>query len=460
MLLIPLAALVLAAPPDMPAQAAAAVSPDRLKADVEKLAAFGTRHTLSDSKSPTRGIGAAREWLKSELTKAGEKSNGSMTVEFEPFDAPPAERIPNGAHIVNVVGVLKGTDEDAAKRRVYIVGHYDSRNGKELDATNDAPGANDDASGTASVLEAARVLADQPLRATVVFLCSAGEEQRLYGATYRASQAAAAGEDIVAVLNNDIIGDPATEAGGDPGVVRVFSENVPRNPPAELLAKIRAAGAEFDSPSRQLARFVEETGRDVPLIPQLKPVRVDDTGITPRLSPPVLPKLVFRPDRFMRGGDHSAFNDAGYAAVRFTTGAEVYDRQHADVTQKDGKPYGDVPAFVDAAYLAGVARLNVATIVRLAMAPPPPKNVRILTGKNDLNNTTRFRWSANHDPLTDHYELVWRDTTEPLWTHSKPIGLVSELAVDTSKDNNFFGVRAVSKDGYKSVVSFAMSAKE
>ncbi len=419
------------------------VSPTRLKSTVESLVAFGTRHTLSDATSPTRGIGAARNWIKSEFEKCADKSNGRMAVSFEEFDVPEGRRIPKGgAHLVNVMAVLMPKDAPADDRRIYIVGHYDSRNGGENDITADAPGANDDASGTAAVLEAARVLAGQSLPCTIVFLAVAGEEQGLYGSQYRASQAAAAHEHIVAVLNNDIVGDPALETGGRATDVRVFSEGIPRNPSAEKLAEIRAASAESDSSSRQLARFVDET-RD-PLVLTVKP------------------RLIFRPDRFLRGGDHSSFNEAGFPAVRFTSSSEVYARQHANISEKDGKPYGDLPSFVNFNYLAGVTQINIATILRIALAPPSPENVRIITA--ELGNSTTLRWSEGSGgaiaPKTDHFELVWRATTDANWTHSRDVGKATEVVIDTSKDDHFFGLRAVAADGHKSIVSFAWQAKK
>lgn len=425
--------------PAAPQRIADGVSAARLKRDVETLAGFGTRHVLSETASPTRGIGAARNWIKSEFERSATLSEGRMSVSFEEFDVPEGRRIPKGgAHLVNVVATLRGTDEQAAVRRIYIVGHYDSRNGGEMDATGDAPGANDDASGTAAVLEAARVLAKEKLPCTVVFLATAGEEQGLLGAKFHAEQAGARGERIVAVLNNDIVGDPCVETGGRKTDVRIFSEAVPRNPSAEKLAAIRAVSAESDSPSRQLARFVAETGALIKV------------GLTPR--------MVFRPDRFMRGGDHSAFNEAGFTAVRFTASSEVYERQHANVTEKDGRPYGDVASFVDADYLASVAKLNIATLVRIALAPPTPVDVRIVTEK--LGNETTLRWSADHDPKTRGYVLVWRDTTDPTWANAKNLGLVSEITVPTSKDDHFFGLRAVSAEGYQSVVGFAWEGKK
>ncbi len=424
----------------LPHQCAAQVSGERMKADVEKLASFGTRHTLSDAASPTRGIGAARNWIKAEFEKIAATSDGRMAVSFEEFEAPEGKRIPKGgAHVVNVMAVLKGQGEGgAADRRVYIVGHYDSRNADEMDAAADAPGANDDASGTAAVLEAARALAPHPLAVTVVFLATAGEEQGLLGAQYRASAAAAAGEKIIGVLNNDIIGDPGLEAGGQPDNVRVFSEGLPRNPSAERLAEIRAAGAENDSPSRQLARYVDETGSTYRML--------------------MFTRLVMRQDRLMRGGDHAAFNEAGFPAVRFTSAAEVYDRQHANVTTVDGRPYGDLPAFVKSAYMEGVAKLNVATIVRLSMAPGAPEDVRIVADKPGQKTT--LRWKEPADARAAKYEVVWRDTTELRWTHSIEVAKGSEATVDASKDDNLFGVRSVSPEGHKSVVVFAGPAKK
>lgn len=421
-------------------QCAAAVSGDRMRADVEKLASFGMRHTLGDAQSPTRGIGAARNWIKGEFEKAAAASGGRMAVMMEEFDVPAGRRIPpGGAHLVNVMAVLRGQGPAGApERRVYIVGHYDSRNADAMDGAGDAPGANDDASGTAAVIEAARALAPHPLAATVVFLATAGEEQGLLGAQYRASAAAAAGETVIGVLSNDIIGDPGLESGGQDNVVRLFSEGLARNPSAERLAAIRSASAEGDSPSRQLARFVEET------------------GFTYRML--VGTRLVMRPDRLMRGGDHLAFNEAGFPAVRFTSAAEVYDRQHANVTTRDGRPYGDLPAFVKGAYMEGVAKLNVATIVRLAMAPGAPEDVRVVA--DVPSQKTTLRWTEPRDARAVKYEVVWRDTTEPRWTHAKEVEKGTEATVDASKDDNFFGVRSVSAEGHKSVVVFAWPAKK
>lgn len=420
-------------PPPLPAQVMAEISAARVKANVEKLAGFGTRHTLSDTESETRGIGAARRWIKSELKSYGPK----LIVFFDEFDAPKSTRLPEGGRVVNVVALLPGTMKET-KRAYYVVGHYDSRNGDAMDAKGDAPGANDDASGTAVVMEIARVLAERPLESTVVFLCTAAEEQGLIGAKFHADRAAAEkGLDIRGVLNNDIVGDPGSPAGPIRDRIRLFSEGLPRNPTAEQLAQLRALSAESDSPSRQLARFIHETAEQ------------EKTAIRP--------ELVFRPDRFLRGGDHSAFNEAGFPAVRFTVMHERYDRQHQNITEKDGRPYGDVPEFVDADYVGNVARLNAAVLVRLANAPSAPARARVLT--KELQNDTTVKWDAAPEPDVAGYEIVWRQTTSPLWEHAIDVGNLTEKTIPVKKDDAFIGVRAYDKDGYRSPVSFCAAGQ-
>lgn len=431
------------APPAMAASVVSDVDSQRTRSYVVSLAGFGTRHTLSDTTSATRGIGAARNWIKSELEEFSRAGGGRLQVSFEQFEQPPMARMPKGGTIVNVVAVLPGSMPEAQKRRYYVVGHYDSRNGETMDVTGDAPGANDDASGTAVVLELARVLAGRKLDATVVFLATAGEEQGLLGAVYHADQAAARGETILGVLSNDIVGDPSVppSVGGTGDArtrIRIFSEGLPRKASAEKLAEMKNLAGECDSRSRQVARFVDEVARWHAL--------------------PVQPMLIFRPDRFLRGGDHSAFNDAGFPAVRFTTVHENYDRQHANITEKDGKAYGDVPEFVDEQYLGGVARLNAAALVHLANAPSSPPNARIITAS--LANDTTLRWDASPEPDTAGYEVLWRLTTEATWTHCKDAGTSRDITLPLSKDDVFFGVRAYDKDGYRSPAVFPVAAKE
>ncbi len=431
-------------PPALAARVALEVNAATTKSYVGALAGFGTRHTLSDATSTTRGIGAARNWIKATLDEIAAASGGRMQVRLETFEQPPVTRVPTGGTLVNVVAVLPGTMPEAAGRRYYVVGHYDSRNEGTMDVTGDAPGANDDASGTAVVIELARVLADKQLDATVVFLATAGEEQGLLGAAYHASEAVKRGEQILGVLNNDIVGDPTGPMQADGKMlaardrIRVFSEGVPRNPSAEKLAGIRNLAGESDSASRQLARHVNFVG--------------EWHGMAVR------PMLVFRPDRFLRGGDHLAFNDAGFPAVRFTTVYENYDRQHVGVTTKDGKAYGDVVEYVDTEYLGNVARLNGAALVHLANAPSSPTNARLVTAQ--LDNNTTVRWNASPEPDVAGYEVVWRLTTEATWSRVHDAGASLEATIKLSKDDYFFGVRAYDKEGYRSPAAFPIAAKE
>jgi Zn-dependent M28 family amino/carboxypeptidase len=417
------------------AQAIAEITPERAKRDVEELVKFGTRHTLSDTSSPTRGIGAARAWIKRELEGIAQASGrtGDLAIDVS-YDAhtQPADgkRIPKDTEIVNVVAVIPGAMPEARARRYYVIGHYDSRASDPLDGTSDAPGANDDASGVAVVLEAARVLSKRRWDATLVFVATAGEEQGLYGAKLHAKAARAAGLDVRAVLNDDIVGDP----GASRRAVRVFSEGLPAS--ATDFADIRKLASESDSPSRELARFVAEVGA--------------------LYAPGVEPALVFRPDRFLRGGDHLAFNEQGFPAVRFTTVEEAYERQHQNVREEKGVRYGDVPEFVDGAYLAAVARLNAATLAHLANAPAPPADARIVTA--ELGHDVVMRWTRSPDSDVAGYTIVWRPTTSAVWTESKDVGDVAEARLALNKDDLFLGVRAYDRDGYLSPVAFARAA--
>lgn len=426
--------------------AADSITPEASIAIVHRLADFGTRHTLSDTTSTSRGIGAARTWVAEQLRSYGPR----LQVSLEEFDAPVGPRIKDSVKVANVVAVLPGTDPAAASRRVYVVAHLDSMNANVMDPHGDAPGANDDASGCAVVLESAHALASQNLRSTVVFLCTIGEEQGLVGAKYHADSARTRDENIIAVLNNDIVGDPSAPAstspsGGfeaQPTVIRVFSEGLPRSATTEQNARIRALSGESDSPSRQLARSIAEIAV------------LEQTAVQPR--------LVFRLDRFLRGGDHSMFNQAGFPAVRLTASNENYDRQHQNVTgppQIGGgkaRETGDVVRFVDPTYLANVARLNAKSIIHFANAPQSPRRVRIITAK--LENASTLKWDPSPD--ADGYEVVWRDTTSPTWTFSRDVGNVSEVTLPISKDDFFLGLRSYRSDGYRSVVVFADQATE
>jgi Zn-dependent M28 family amino/carboxypeptidase len=411
-----------------------AIDARRIEEAIRKLVSFGTRNTLSEQNNPNRGIGAARDWLFSEFTKAAEQSGGRMTVEKQSFEQAKGDRIPAPITITNVVATLKGTQPESQSRIYVVSGHYDSMCGSATNATCDAPGANDDASGTAAVLEMARVMAKHEFDATIVFMAVAGEEQGLYGSTYFAEQAKQKEMNIEGMFTNDIVGNSLGGNGvRDARTVRVFSEGVPSSETIEQANTRRGVGGENDSPSRQLARFIAETAsRDVPGMKVM---------------------MVYRRDRYLRGGDHRPFLERGYAAVRFTEPNEDYRHQHQNVRIENGVQYGDLPEFVDFNYIANVSRVNAAALAMLALAPARPKNVGIVTAR--LTNDTDLKWDANKEPDLAGYEIVWRDTTSPVWTNTLAVGNVTSYTVKgMSKDNFFFGVRAVDKSGNRSQVSF------
>jgi hypothetical protein len=405
-----------------------------IEATIRKLVSFGTRNTLSEQNDPKRGIGAARDWLYAELLKAAEASGGRMTVEKQSYEQAKAPRVPQPTIVTNVVATLRGTQPQSVDRIYVVSGHYDSMCNTPTDAKCDAPGANDDASGTAAVLEMARVMAKYEFDATIVFMAVAGEEQSLLGSTHFAEQAKQKNWNIDAMLTNDIIGNTLGGNGvRDRGNVRVFSEGVPSNEtPAEATTR-RSVGGENDSASRQLARFIKETQET--FLPQIKVM------------------LVYRRDRYGRGGDHIPFLERGYPAVRFTEVNEEFRHQHQNVRVENGVQFGDLPEFVDFAYVANVARVNAASLAALALAPSRPKGVTILSQR--LQNDTELKWEPNTEPDLAGYEIVWRDTTAAVWTNSKAVGNVTGFTMKgMSKDNYFFGVRAIDKDGNRSAVTY------
>ncbi|WP_425341974.1 M20/M25/M40 family metallo-hydrolase [Amycolatopsis coloradensis] len=404
----------------------------RIEATVRRLAAFGTRHTLSSQTDPVRGIGAARDWIFAEMTKSAQRSGGRMTVELQSYLQQPAPpRIPVATTITNVVATLRGS---TTPERVYVLsGHYDSRCSDPLDATKDAPGADDDASGVAVAMELARVLATRRPAATIVFAAVAGEEQGLFGARHMARLYKAAGTNVQAMFTNDIVGSSRADDGTrDPRTIRLFAEGVPTSETPAQADIRRAVGGENDSPSRQLARFVRSVAEN------------DATGMTVR--------VIHRRDRYLRGGDHIPFLEQGYPAARFTEPHEDYAHQHQDVRVENGKRFGDLPEFCDFPFIARVARVNAATMWSLATAPGTPEDVRIRT--NQLTNDTDLVWRRGTDPDLAGYEVVWRETTAADWTHAIKVGDRTEAKVDLSKDNVFFGVRAVGKNGRRGPVAF------
>jgi len=410
-----------------------AASPDRVEADIRMLAGFGTRNTFSDTVSETRGIGAARRWIKAEFDRISEACGGCYEVIYlnglvTSEDSP---RIPQDTWVVNVLAIKRGT----VNPNTYVImsGDIDSRASSGSDAVTDAPGANDNASGMAGAIEAARLLADYEFGNTVVLAGLSGEEQGLWGGRHMARVAASEGWDIIGVLNNDMIGNIE----GVDGVIenntfRVFSEPTPVTDTEQARARYRVFGGEVDGPSRQLARYVAQTADRY--IPNLDPI------------------MIYRLDRFGRGGHHRPFNDAGFAGVRIMETHENYTRQHQDIRVENGIAYGDVVEGVDFDYAARMTALNAATLAQLAWAPPSPAGVTI---GGAVQPSTRLVWDAVDDPRVAGYKIYWRDTTAPRWQHSRWVGSVTDFTLEGLViDNYLFGVAAVGHDGNESVVSF------
>ncbi|MDQ4122841.1 MAG: M20/M25/M40 family metallo-hydrolase [Acidobacteriota bacterium] len=405
---------------------------------IRKLVSFGTRNTLSEQDNPTRGIGAARDYLFAEFQRISVDCGNCLAVEKQTFLQPKANRIPEPTNLTNVVATLRGTTDP---ERIYVVsGHYDSMCTSPTDAKCDAPGANDDASGTAAVVEMARVMSKRKFEATIIFMAVAGEEQGLLGAAYFAEQAKQKGMNIEAMFTNDIIGGVTTYKNSPQRqTVRVFAEGVPSDETEQQANTRRSVGGENDSQARQLARFIKD--------------------VAEVYSPRFRVNVIYRRDRYGRGGDHIPFLERGFAAVRFTEPNEDYTHQHQNVRTENGKFYGDTPEFVDFGYVASVARVNAAALAALALAPAKPKNVGIVTGR--LTNDTDLKWDANKDADLAGYEIVWRETYQPFWTNSQFVGNVTNFTMkEMSKDNYFFGVRAVDTAGNKSPVVFPRPAAQ
>jgi hypothetical protein len=408
------------------------IDPRRIEATVNRLVDFGTRHTLSSQDDPRRGIGAARDWIHDQLRGYAAASDGRMTVQLQSFIQPPAPRVPAPTRITNVIATLRG---DSAPERIYVVtGHYDSRVTDVMNATSDAPGADDDASGVAAVMELARVMATRRTEATVMFVLVAGEEQGLYGSDHLAQELKAAGADVQGMFSNDIIGtgDAHDGTAADPYTVRLFVEGVPTFETPAQTAVRQSTGGENDGPSRQLARLVRDVAEN------------GSTGMRVR--------VVWRRDRYLRGSDHISFLLRGYPAGRFTEPRENFAHEHQDVRVENGVQYGDLARFCDFGYVARVARVNAAALWSLAQAPSTPRDATIDTTR--LTNDTTLRWRRGTEADLAGYEVLWRETTAPDWTHVLAVGDVTSATVDLSKDNVLFGVRAVDRDGHRSPVAF------
>ncbi len=412
------------------------VSAEHVRQTIEKLVSFGNRSTISaqdeESIKAGKGIGAAREWIKAEFERYSKECGGCLEVKTDTFAEQPGERIPKPTQITNVYAVLRGSDPKQADRMVLVTGHYDSRNSDTLNGTDPAPGANDDGSGTAVSLECARVLSQAASQlkfpATIIFLTVAGEEQGLNGSRHFAQMAKQQGWKIEAVLNNDIVGGDIGP-GQDSSVVRVFSEGLPAAASEAEIKRVRMLGGESDSTSRELARYIVDVGRSY------------NAGVKPL--------LIFRLDRFLRGGDHYSFNQQGFAAVRFTEFREDFNHQHQNVRKDDAKgiEYGDLPKFVDSDYVEHVVRLNAATLASLASAPAPPESVKMET--RNLENDTTLTWEPSLGATA--YEVVWRSTNAADWEYVQTASAGTRATVKVSKDNVIFGVRAVDAAGHRSL---------
>ncbi|HEY3703520.1 MAG TPA: M28 family metallopeptidase [Terracidiphilus sp.] len=437
------------------ARAIARIDPARIHQIIEKLVTFQTRNSLSSMETDLpsgTGVQAAADWIFDQFQQISIECGGCLEVRRDTFTADPnsaegtawAKRIPKPTRMTNVYAILRGTDPAQANTMYLVTGHYDSRNTNVLDDHGFAPGANDDASGVAVSLESARVLSQLKFPASLVFVAVAGEEQGLVGSAHLARLAKEQGWNLLGVLNDDIVGGNTT-----PGEtlqlkdrIRVFSEGVPVSATAEQQRRIRALGAENDSPSRELARAVEDAGKTY--------FPAAGAGGKPSFRA----FLVSRPDRYLRGGDHSSFNREGFAAVRLTEWREDYNHQHQNV-QRDARPVlGDLLEFVDFTYVARVARINAATLATLASSPGEPQKVQIDAER--LENGTTLNWQPPAGKVA-HYDLLWRETTAPDWQYTIQVPPAAEngpvsITVPVSKDNVIFGVRAVDAAGHRGLV--------
>ncbi|KAK0124245.1 hypothetical protein ONS95_009220 [Cadophora gregata] len=405
------------------------VDPVRIQAIVEKLVSFGTRHTQSSQTDPARGIGAARDWILKEYQGYAEQSEGWMTVELQSYVQSPGGRISAPTNISNIIATLKGTSEP--ERIVIMSGHYDSRNTNVSNSVDDAPGADDDASGVAIAMELARIMATHRPLATIQFAAVAGEEQGLLGSTYMAQILANASANVQGMWTNDIVGSPIGDDGkNQSNIIRIFAQGIPTNESTSRAAQRLSIGGENDSPARQLARFTVDVASN-PL-----------TGMQV--------ETVYRLDRYLRGGDHAPFLAAGYAANRFTEPREDFAHQHQDVRVENGTQYGDLAEFCDFYYISRVGKVTGAAAWSLAQGPDGPKNVTLDTA--GLTNDSLLRWRGVKGAVG--YEVLWRGTDESVWRGVVDVGDVQSAMVGISKDNVVFGVRSVGGNGYKSPAVF------
>jgi hypothetical protein len=412
------------------------ISAKNLQKDDLTLVGFGTRHTLSTQTDPNRGIGAARDWIKAQFDQDAAMSSGRMTTGIDTFTQPVSSRVPVPTVISNPYAILHGTDPASANRYIVVSSHYDSRVTDVLNATDDAPGADDNASSTSAVLELARVFATRPIEANIVFVSFAGEEQGLYGSIHFAQMAADQHWNVEADLNMDIIGSSLGGNGvRDRHDIRLFSEGVPTAETNTERNNRLSVGGENDGISRQIARYIKETGEN----------ETTDMNVA----------LRWRRDRYLRSSDQVSFLQHRWAGVRFTEPNENYDHEHQDVRVENGVQFGDLPQFVDFQFLTRVTRVVGSSLAALARSPEPPPNTRALSV--NLTYDTDLRWDPNPEPDLAGYEVVWRDSLDPLWTHSRFVGNVTSYTLTgVNKDDWQVGVRAVDANGNRSPVAFAV----
>jgi Peptidase family M28 len=406
------------------------VNPDSLKSYISKMVSFGTRNTLSDIKSKTKGIGAARNWVVNKFNQFAKQSDGRLTAYLDTITfKPDGKRIDRPTLLGNAVAILKGTDTN--DKRIYVVsGHLDSRVTDVMNRTSDAPGANDDGSGVAGVIEAARIMSQYKFPATIIFVAVSGEEQSLLGSGFMAAKAKKENWNVDAMLNNDMIGSNNSSETQiiDNTRLRVFSEGLPSFELDKNAKSIRQFGLENDGKSRQLARYVKEIGERY----------VDQLEV----------KLIYRNDRFLRGGDHTPFVENGFTAVRITEMNENFDHQHQDLRTENGVRYGDLQEFMDFEYLRKNTGVNIAVLANLAKAPSSPTEVKI--DVKNLSNNTFLYWKAPLNGTVKGYYVLMRETSSAVW-EKKFFTSATELKLPYSKDNYLFAVQSIGNDGHESL---------
>ena len=408
-----------------------AVSAERIGKDIQKLVDFGTRNTFSDTISNTKGIGAARRWIKSEFESISKDCSNCLDVFYQKdfITKEGNRRVPHDAWIVNVVAIQKGTKYP--NRYIIMSGDIDSRGSDTMEFTKDTPGANDNASGMAGTIEAARVLSQYKFENSIIYTGLSGEEQGLFGGAGLAKYAKEKGWDIIGILNNDMIGNiKGVDGVIDNRTFRIFSEPVPPTETERERTLRRFYGGEVDGISRQLARYIHKNVKTY--MPEMNPM------------------MVYRLDRFGRGGHHRPFNDLGFAGIRIMEAHENYTQQHQDIREEDGIKYGDVIAHVNFDYAKKLTAVNAINLASLAWAPPAPKTVAI---GGIVEPSVKFKWDKVEGAIG--YKIYWRDTTSPIWDHSRYVGDVSEFMLNGIViDNYYFGIASVGKNGFESPVVF------